>query len=65
MDEKQVRMLRPPEVCAWLGISQDTLNKWFGMGLVGYKVEKVILIPENKLWEFLAEHQATGGKPGE
>jgi hypothetical protein len=54
MDETSIKMLSAKEVCELMRISLDTLHKWLGMGLVGYKIDKVIRIPENKLWEFLA-----------
>jgi hypothetical protein len=63
MDDKPIKMLSSSEVCEWLGISLDTLNKWFGMGLVGYKIDKVIRIPENTLWDFLEARPAEGKKP--
>ena len=60
MDEKPIKMLTAGQVCEWLGISLDTLHKWFGMGLVGYRIGKVIRIPENELWKFLREHELGG-----
>ena len=47
MDEKPIKMLTLQEVCEWLGVAPDTVKKWFGMGLKGYKIDKVIRIPEN------------------
>jgi len=58
MDEKPIKLLTAKEVCEWLGISSETLNKWFGMGLKGYRVGKVIRVPENELWTFLETHRA-------
>jgi excisionase family DNA binding protein len=60
--EDKVTLLTAKQVCEWLGISSDTLNKWFAMGLKGYRVGKVIRIPENELWTFLEEHRAQPDK---
>jgi excisionase family DNA binding protein len=58
MNEKPVKLLTAKEVCELMRISLDTLHKWFGMGLKGYRVERVIRIPENELWRFLEAHRA-------
>ena len=58
MEPEPVKLLSAKQVCEWLGISSETLNKWFGMGLKGYKIDKVIRIPENELWAFLEAHPA-------
>jgi excisionase family DNA binding protein len=57
VDEPIERMLKATEVCKMLRIHRETLSEWLRMGLVGYKIGKVVRIPESELKKFLHEHQ--------
>ena len=46
-------MLTLQEVSEWLGVAPDTVKKWFGMGLKGYKINKVIQNPGKRTLEVL------------